>query len=103
MSIQASVPSDLEYDLYQLLYKILQKAVDGTIVPLFVDNSNQRVLVGAIVSAGNNSKFQVTGDIEVIGTTNGLIFPDKNGSGKFGRVSALRDANGNWTLDINDV
>ena len=72
MAINASVPVNV--DLLQLqtaIQQILRRAVDGTVVPLFVDYTNQRVIIGATATDGNNSTVQVqVGDIEV--TTAGV-------------------------------
>jgi hypothetical protein len=46
MSIPAAIPPLKDFSLATLLRLILNKAVDGTRKPLFVDERNQRVGVG---------------------------------------------------------
>ena len=106
MSIQAFLPILSDNTLYQMFRSILQKAVDGTRVPLFVDESaNQRVIVGGTVSVGNGSVFQVqSGDAEVTTAGKGFVGKDIGGTGKFCRMVPRYDAaSGNWTLEMSTV
>lgn len=106
MAINArGLPIQLNFtDIQATLLDILKRAVDGTVVPVFVDYTNQRVIIGATVSAGSGAKLQVNGDIEIIGSSNGFIVSDENGSGKSARIKGYRDSTtGLWTLDVVEV
>lgn len=80
--IYALIPKLQDSALYQLLVDVLRKAVDGTRRPLFVDEINQRVLVGAIgPSASNIGKVEVTGgDVKVVTTGYGVVIPNRSGT-----------------------
>lgn len=82
MPLPLSIPINIDQKLYALLQEILRRSVDGTVVPLFVDYSGQRVLIGAIsASSANQGKLEVTGDIKIIGNaTNGLLMSAASGN-----------------------
>ena len=92
-------------DIISLLSDMLRRSIDGTVVPLFVDSTNQRVIVGSTVSSGNNSLIQVNGgDIETITAGKGIIIKDDGGSGHSVRVTATWDAStNNWTLNLTGI
>lgn len=103
MSLKVPVPQLQDVSLYQLFLEILRRAVDGTTgAPLFVDEVNQRVIVGGKSSGGNGSPFQVqSGDIEMTTAAAGVVMVDALGSGKKCRMRVLFDAaSGNWVPDF---
>jgi hypothetical protein len=76
MPINTPVPRDVtdHYALSQTLRDISRRAVDGTVLPLFLDQSGRRVLIGAVVANGNDI-LQVNGNATVSGLlTAGNVF-----------------------------
>lgn len=62
-----------------MLSELIKNTTSNTLLPLFVDTTNNRVLVGSITASGTGNQFQVFGgDIACIGTgtANGYVFPD---------------------------
>lgn len=96
--IRTPLPQGLDPNLYQILLYILQKSVDGTVPPFFVDTTNQRILIGATAaSASNQGKMEITGDFKIIGTANGIILPDAGGTTHLCRMRVQYDsASGNF-------
>ena len=92
-------------DIISAIYEIYRRAIDGTTKPLFVDITNQRVIVGGVATTGNNSAFQVqSGDIEITTAAKGIILKDDGGSGKTVRITPTYDSEtGNWTLSFTTV
>ena len=82
MPLPLTIPLNVDQSLYALFQEILRRSVDGTVVPIFIDYSNQRVLIGAIsASSANQGKVEVTGDIKIIGNaTNGLLMSAASGN-----------------------
>src|SRR3990167_2202694 len=82
MPLPLTIQINVDQKLYALFQEILRRAPDGTVVPLFVDYNNQRVLIGSIsASAANQGKLEVTGDIKIIGNaTNGLLMSAASGN-----------------------
>ena len=82
MSIQLAIPKLEDLKLFQFFRNILAKAVDGTRVPLVVDDVNQRVLIGtAVAQTSNNGKLEVSGgDIRVVNSGSGVIMASANGT-----------------------
>lgn len=81
--------------LMQCLTEIQRRAVDGTVSPLFVDYTNNRVLIGTTTASGSN-QFQVLGSITIGGTVTAS-------SGKYtGNVtaSAFFGNSGNYSGNI---
>lgn len=80
--IPVSVPSvSTGEGLISCLLEIVRRAIDGTVLPLFVDNTNQRVLIGATSATTSNiGKLEVTGDIKVIGGGSGIIISNRAGT-----------------------
>lgn len=76
-----SLPNRVE-ELLPVLQEIIRRAVDGTVVPLFVDTANQRILVGASeASTSNIGKVEITGgDLKVISSGYGVILPNRAGT-----------------------
>lgn len=76
-----SLPANIT-DAMSALSEIVRRAVDGTVSPLFVDESNQRVLIGAVAVSGSNvGKLEVTGgDIKVVDNAKGIVLNDANGT-----------------------
>lgn len=81
MSLPLSVPSGLiDKKLHGVFRAIIQLAANATGLPFFVDEQNQRVLIGTrTASTSNAGKLEVNGDIGVQGNGNGLILRDANG------------------------
>lgn len=104
--INVPIPITLSLnDLQAIIQEVLRRSVDGTVVPLFVDYTNQRVIIGGTASLTNNSVFQVqSGDAEITTAGKGLILRDDGGSGKTCRVTATYNAEfSNWTLTLTTV
>lgn len=90
MPIALAIPINIDSKLYALLQEILRRAPDVTVVPLFVDYNNQRVLIGATaVGAGTAGKLEVTGDIRILGSTAGVIMPETSGSSRTYRIQVV--------------
>ena len=71
MPITTPIPVDVldKYSLSQLLRAIITRAVDGTVVPLFVDHVAGKVLIGTVVST-DDSLLQVNGNATIKGRLN---------------------------------
>ena len=81
MPLPLTIPLNVDQSLYALFQEILRRAADGTVVPLFIDYSNQRVLIGAVTaSSANPGKLEVTGDIRIITSTNGILMSAASGN-----------------------
>ncbi len=105
MSIQAFVPTLQDTDLYQLFRSILTRALDCTRKPLFVDEVNQRIILGGTVSGGVGSPVQVqSGNIEVTTAGKGVVIKDSGGSGKSCLMTLTYDsATGNWVPSYETI
>lgn len=91
-------------DSIPALTELMRRAIDGTVLPIFVDITNQVVIIGASSkSSAPSGKLEVTGDVKVLGAGNGLILPCRNGL-KFGRVILENpDANGNIVISCDPL
>jgi len=78
--IGISLPNKVEF-LLDCLTDVIRRAVDGTVLPLIVDYTNQRVLIGSTTaSTSNPAKLEVTGDIKVLGSSNGVVQTGASGT-----------------------
>lgn len=68
MSIKVSIPIVQDSTLYHFFRNIINKAIDGTRVPLFVDENNQRVSVRTTTPSASAA-------FEVAGTTGAILLP----------------------------
>lgn len=103
MSLKSKIaPPKIDKDAAICFVDIQHRAVDGTTgAPVFVDETNQRVIIGSKVSSGSGAKLQVNGTFEVIGVSNGIILTDAGGSGHTCLVQPVYDsASGNWNLQF---
>lgn len=68
MSLTIPVPQNVNdpFALSQMLRDITRRAVDGTVVPLFVDQTSGKVLIGTVVASGPEI-LQVTGSAFITG------------------------------------
>ena len=74
-------------ELQSALLEVQRRAVDGTVVPLFVDYVNQRVLIGSSAVSASPAKVEITsGDLKIITAGRGVILPAAGGSGNYYRV-----------------
>lgn len=83
--IQVPIPQSTD-GLVSALIDIVRRAVDGTVVPLIVDYTNQRVLIGATAAqtSGTNGKVEITGgDVRIVDSGKGLIVTTPDGSKQF--------------------
>ena len=81
MSLQLSIPQGLDPSLTILLLKILSKAIDGSVVPVFVDYTNQRVIIGGTSISAAPAKFEiVSGDLKIVTAGSGVIIPNRAGT-----------------------
>ena len=89
--INIAVPNNAPDEIKQLLQEILRRSIDGTVVPLFTDTTNQRVLVGSASASATPAKMEVNGgDLKIIGGGNGLIIPTRDGT-KYYRIVMEND------------
>lgn len=67
--------------LTSLVQEVIRRGVDGTIVPLFVDYQNQRVLIGSITASTTQpGKLEVNGDIKVTDAAKGIVLVASSGN-----------------------
>ena len=98
MSVQLSIPRSVENALKVFLLKLISKVVDGTSLPLFVDEVNQRVIIGARTAASaNNGKMEISGDLRFQTNAQGPLLMDQNNG--VWRLRVRVDAEGNATGD----
>lgn len=91
MSLGVGVPNLKDTGLYEVLRKITQKAVDGTRSPLFVDEVNTRVIVGAVAASTAAARFEVVGgDAKVVTAGYGIILSNRGGT-KYYRLIVEND------------
>jgi len=97
MPLPISLPNSVE-ELLPILQDIIRRAVDGTTVPLHIDISNQRVIIGGMSSTGSGAPLQVQGgDVEVTTSGKGIIIADDGGSGHTARMTLNYDSTTqNW-------
>ena len=83
--IYAVIPKLQDTALYQLLREVLVKAIDGTRVPLLVDETNQRVYIGtSTASTTNAGTLEVgTGDVKTQTAGKGLIVKTPDGTKEY--------------------
>lgn len=68
-------------ELAAAIAEILRRGVDGTVVPLFIDSINQRVIIGATEISAAPAKIEVNGgDLKIVDAGSGVIIPSRNGS-----------------------
>lgn len=90
-------------DAIPVLMELMRRAVDGTVIPLFVDYTNNRVIIGATaISSSPVGSLEVAGgDIKIVTTGKGLLLPTRT-TGKIGRVILEEpDAGGNLTISVD--
>lgn len=81
MSIKIPTPLKADPALYQFLLEILRRAVDGTVVPLFVDYSNNRIIIGGVSASASPATIEVAqGDIKVVSAGSGIILSNRGGT-----------------------
>jgi len=86
-----ALPSRID-DALSALIELVRRAIDGTVVPLVVDTSNQRVLIGTTTAATSltNGKLEIKGDIRIQDGGNGIIVPTPDGT-KLYRITVDND------------
>lgn len=90
MSIQLPIPQ-IDPTLYMLLIEVLRRAVDGTVPPLFVDYTNQRVIFnGTTISASPANVEVAAGDLKIVTAGKGLILSNQGGT-RFYRLTVDND------------
>ena len=91
MSLSVGIPNLEDTGLYQVLSKIITKAIDGTRSPLFVDEVNTRVIVGAIAASASPARCEVVGgDVKVVTAGYGVIVSNRGGT-RFYRLIVEND------------
>ena len=82
--LSVSLPNKVE-DLLPVLQENVRRSVDGTVPPILVDVTNQRILVGASVASTTNiGKVEITGgDLKVISGGYGVVIPNRAGTQYF--------------------
>ena len=64
-----------------LVQEIQRRGIDGTVVPVFVDYTNQRVLIGATAASTTQpGKLEVNGDVKVTDSAKGLVLVATSGN-----------------------
>lgn len=102
MSIQLAIPESAPGALKVFLLGILRKAADATGLPLFVDEVNQRVIIGARTAASaNNGTLEVNGDIRLQTSSQGILFVDAQS--RVWRMLVRSDAEGNPTVTLTQL
>lgn len=99
-----SAPNRIE-DLLPVLQEIIRRSVDGTVVPLVIDNANSRVYIGATApSSGTAGKVEITGgDLKIVTPGYGILIPSRDGT-KWGRLILENpDGNGNMTISADPI
>lgn len=85
MPIKISLPSSAE-DILPILQELLRRAVDGTVVPLFVDDVNGRVLIGTTTASTSPAKVEISGgDLKINTAGYGVQLSNRSGT-KFYRL-----------------
>lgn len=78
-------------DLATSILEILRRGVDGTVVPLFVDYKNQRVIIGGTSVSASPATLEIkTGDVKVVAAGSGVILSNRAGT-QFFRVLIEND------------
>ena len=92
-------------ELAAAILEVMRRAIDGTVYPLFVDETNGRVIFFGVSSVRNGTKVQIqAGDLEFTTAGKGVILKDENGSGKTCRVTGIYDAESrNWVLNLTGL
>lgn len=68
-------------ELASAILELQRRAVDGTVVPLFVDSTNQRVVIGGTSVSASPAKFEIaSGDIKVVAAGSGIILSNRSGT-----------------------
>lgn len=82
-----SIPVNVDIlELASAVAEILRRGVDGTVVPLFVDSINQRVIIGNTQASASPASLEIhNGDAKVVTAGSGLILSNRSGT-KFYRV-----------------
>lgn len=94
---QVPVSADI-LELAQAIAEILRRGVDGTVVPLFVDAINQRIIVGATAASSNPAKAEISGgDIKVVDGGSGVIIPTRSGNSYY---RLLMEEDGTISADL---
>ena len=79
--IALSIPINIDPKLFALLQDILRRAPDGTVVPLFVDYVNQRIIIGATSASAAPAKVEVvSGSVKIVTPGYGIIVPAASGN-----------------------
>ena len=68
-------------ELASAILELQRRAVDGTVVPLFVDYTNQRIVIGGISVSASPAKVEiVAGDLKIVTAGSGVIIPNRSGT-----------------------
>lgn len=78
-------------ELASAVAEILRRGVDGTVVPLFVDSVNQRVIIGSTAVSASPAKVEVNGgDLKIVDAGSGVIISNRAGT-KYYRIIMEND------------
>lgn len=95
--ISLPVPQTVDY-LLNLMQEILRRAVDGTVKPLFVDYTNQRVLIGETTASASPASLEVAGgNAKIVSGGKGIILPN-SGATRYYLLSITEVTNDDGTI-----
>lgn len=81
MSLPIAIPINIDASTYGVLQAITRRAIDGTVVPILVDYTNQRILIGSTSASASPAKLEVTGgDIKIVTAGSGVIIANRAGT-----------------------
>ena len=95
--IPISLPNSVD-GLLGALLEIVRRAIDGTVPPVIVDQTNQRVLIGGTAATtANTGKMEISGgDLKVVSSGYGVVIPNRAGTVYY---RLIVDADGALSVD----
>ena len=82
-------------DSQPVLNELMRRAVDGTVIPIFVDYTNKRVIIGSTSASAVPQMLEVAGNIKITTGGNYLVLPDSGGA----FWKCYPDTAGRWRVD----
>lgn len=95
--ISLSIPEAAE-NLFPIIQEILRRAPDSTVVPLFVDVSNQRVIIGGSSASATPAVMELAqGNFKIVSGGKGVILPN-SGATNFYLLNITEVTNDDGTI-----